>query len=150
VLSIVVTFAFASDVAAQVPSRSKGFVYDRQVAGPHHRGYVSGLGPRGGRLAYAYSRGHRTRFAALVGDPESGLGFYPLPMRYRIGAWRYRLRNPRPYWQNPVLSAMAADAVRCNAWIPADRGYVCGVYNPIDGVGTPFFAGYYGPVGDAE
>ncbi len=25
-----------------------------------------------------------------------------------------------------------------------------GVYNPVDGVGTPFFAGYYGPAGDSD
>ncbi len=92
----------------------------------------------------------RTRFVALVGDPDSGLGFYPLPIRYRIGAWRYRLRHRRPPWQNPVLFAIAADAARYNYWIPADQGYRYGVFNPVDGVGTPFFGGYYGQADDDE
>jgi hypothetical protein len=35
-------------------------------------------------------------------------------------------------------------------WIPADRGYHYGVFNPVDGVGTPFFGGYYGPAGDDD
>ena len=35
-----------------------------------------------------------------------------------------------------------------NYWLPvANSGYRYGVFNPIDGVGTPFFAGYYGPAG---
>ena len=44
--------------------------------------------------------------------------------------------------------AIAADAARYNYWLPvANGGYRYGVFNPIDGVGTPFFAGYYGPAG---
>jgi hypothetical protein len=92
-------------------------------------------------------RGHRTGFADLVGDPESGLGFYPLPVQYRIAARRYRLSHRRPPWQNPVYFAMMADAARYNYWLPANREYAYGIYNPYDGVGTPFFPGYYGPVG---
>jgi hypothetical protein len=108
---------------------------------------------RGGRLVYApqahrFARSHGGRFADLVGDPDSGLGFYALPLPYRIGAWRYRLRNEAPPWQNPVRFAIAADAARYNYWLPvANAGYRYGVFNPIDGVGTPFFAGYYGPAG---
>ena len=87
----------------------------------------------------------------LAGDPESGFGFYPLPIRYRIGAWRYRVSHQRPPWQNPVLFAIAADAARYNYWIPTDQpSYHYGVFNPYDGVGTPFFAGDYGPAGDDD
>lgn len=79
----------------------------------------------------------------LVGDPDSGLGFYALPLKYRIGAWRYRLTHRRPWWDNPVLFAIAADAARYNYWVPGPHDYVYGVFNPYDGVGTPFFGGYY-------
>ncbi len=47
------------------------------------------VGPRHFHLGYAKheqmgSRGpHRGRLTALVGDRESGLGFYALPARYR-------------------------------------------------------------------
>jgi hypothetical protein len=146
VLAIVTTFAFASDAVARTPSPSKRTVHHGQVSGTHHPGDVY-RGYRGG-LVYApgaqgTGNGRRAHFADLVGDPESGYGFYPLPLEYRIGAWRYRLRHPRAWWENPVYFAVAADAARYNDWIPADQGYRYGVFNPIDGVGTPFFGGYY-------
>lgn len=86
----------------------------------------------------------------LVGDPGSGLGFYALPLKYRTGAWRYRLTPRRRWWHNPVLFAIAADAARYYHWIPADHDYVYGVFNPYDGVGTAFFGGYYGGSRDDE
>jgi len=95
-------------------------------------------------------RGRTGRFVALVGDPDSGLGFYPLPIKYRIGAWRYRVSHRRPPWQNPVLFAIAADAARYNYWVPANEGYRYGVFDPVEGVGTPFFGGYYGHADDDE
>jgi hypothetical protein len=86
------------------------------------------------------------RYADLVGDSESGLGFYQLPEPYRAGAERYRWTH-RPYgpYGNPVQQAVIDDAVRTGAFTPtsAVNGYRYGVYDPIDGVGTPFFAGYY-------
>lgn len=98
------------------------------------------------------SRHGRHRYVDLAGDPYSGYGFYPLPVEYQIGAWHYHLRHRVPPWQNPVRSAVAADALRTYGygWIPADRGYRYGVFDPIEGVGTPFFAGYYGPAGDDD
>ncbi len=141
VLAIVTTFAFAPAVAAQAPSPSKRTVYYRQVSGRLHHNYIRSLGRRGGRVGYARN---------LVGNPDSGLGFDPLPIKYRIGAWRYRLTHRRPYWQNPVLFAIAADAARYNYWIPGNQDYVYGFFNPYDGVGTPFFGGYYGPAGDDD
>ena len=71
-------------------------------------------------------RGRTGRFVELVGDPDSGLGFYPLPIRYRIGAWRYRVPPQRPPWQNPVLFAIAADAAR------GQRRYLDGVADRLD------------------
>ncbi len=114
-----------------------------------HLGVVGVIKP--GRVYSA--RGH---YAALVGDPGGGLGFYPLPYRVRVGAWRYRMRSVAslPPWvnPNPVTAAAQAQAVRYWGWgdpTPADS-YHYGVYNPIDGVGSPFFAGYYGPAGDED
>src|SRR6202047_3414846 len=151
VLAIVTAFGFAS--AAQAHSPSKRAVYHRQVNGTLHRSFIRSIG-YGSRLyglrANRGLRGGKGRFVALVGDPDSGLGFYPLPIRYRIGAWRYRLRHQRPPWQNPVLFAIAADAARYNYWVPANEGYRYGVFNPVDGVGTPFFGGYYGHADDDE
>jgi hypothetical protein len=89
----------------------------------------------------ARSRG--TGFADLVGDPESGYGFYPLPPAIRYSAARHRAYYRQFWWQNPVISAMAADAVRNPCFIPANQAYRCGIYNPIDGLGSPFFAGFY-------
>jgi hypothetical protein len=143
VVAIVATFACASAAAAQ---QSKGS-HHRHVA--LHGGYVGAMRPG---AVYA-SPGHYT---ALVGDPGSGAGFYPLPYQYRVGAWRYRTQEqpPLPPWinPNPVIAAAQAQAVRYYGWgdpTPASD-YRYGVYNPIDGVGSPFFAGYYGPAGDGE
>jgi hypothetical protein len=149
VLAIVAVFAFASYAAAKAPSRSKGTVHYKQVM--HPRSYIRSLGHgdwRGLTARRAHGRG--TGYVALVGDPDSGLGFYPLPIRYRIGAWRYRVRHQRPPWQNPVLFAIAADAARYNYWVPANQGYRYGVFDPVEGVGTPFFGGYYGHADDNE
>lgn len=117
-----------------------------KAAHRHHLGSVGAIQP--GKV-YT-SRGH---YAALVGDPGSGLGFYALPYQVRAGAWHYRMRNAAalPPWvnPNPVIAAAQAQAVRYWGWgdpTPADS-YHYGVYNPIDGVGSPFFAGYYGPAG---
>lgn len=85
-------------------------------------------------------RGRDYGYASLEGDPESGYGFYNLPPQVRVGAWRYNMRHRGP---NPVLFAMAADAARYDYWAPPNRSYVYGVYSPFDGVGTPFFAGFY-------
>jgi hypothetical protein len=148
VLVIVTVVACASGAAAKEPSPSKGTHY-RHVM--HPRSYIRSLGHGGLRDHYARrAHGRGTGFVDLAGDPDSGLGFYPLPIHYRLGAWRYRLMHRRPYWQNPVLFAIAADAARYNYWIPGNRDYRYGVFNPYDGVGTPFFGGYYGPAGDDD
>jgi hypothetical protein len=155
VLAIVTAFAFAPSAATAkpAPSPSKGTVHYRYVSGTLRRSFIRSIG-YGSRLyglrAHRVLRGRTARFVALVGDPDSGLGFYPLPIRYLIGAWRYRVRHQRPPWQNPVLFAIAADAVRYNYWVPANQGYRYGIFNPVDGVGTPFFGGYYGHADDDE
>jgi hypothetical protein len=149
VLAIVTVFACAWDAAAKAPSRSKESVHNRQVMLRHS--YIRSLGHGDW---HALRRAHWERgtgYVDLVGDPGSGFGFYQLPIRYRIGAWRYHLLNRRPPWQNPVLFAIAADAARYNYWTPvADQGYRYGVFDPNEGVGTPFFGGYYGSTRDDD
>lgn len=155
ILAILTTVAFASDATARTHSRAKQTANDERINSRHHRSYLRSLGARGwltyAPRSYRASRGRGAHFATLVGAPDGGLGFYPLPLPYRIGAWRYRLRHQRPPWQNPVLFAIMADAARYYYdWVPANQGYRYGVFDPIEGVGTPFFAGFYGPAGPDE
>jgi hypothetical protein len=145
VLAIAAAFAFAPAAKASPPS--KRAVTYKHARGISHRTYIRTLG-HGGRTLY--TTGRKGHMIDLVGDPDSGFGFYPLPVRYRIGAARYHAQHQRPPWDNPVLFAIAADASRYNDWIPANQGYRYGVFNPEDGVGTPFFGGYYGPAGDDD
>ena len=140
VLAIAAAFAFVP-AAAQASTPHKGTAAHRHAGSPSHRTYIRSVG-RGERALY--TTGRKGHMIDLVGDPESGFGFYPLPVRYRIGAARYRATHPRPPWDNPVLFAIAADASRYYDWIPTNQGYRYGVFNPEDGVGTPFFGGYYG------
>jgi hypothetical protein len=125
--------------AAATPASHKPHPHDRHTSGRYAHTYVQSLGHSSSGIAHRARKG----YVSLVGDPDSGLGFYPLPLKYRIGAWRYHLMHRRPWWDNPVLFAIAADAARYNYWVPANRDYVYGVFNPYDGVGTPFFGGYY-------
>ncbi|HMF05956.1 MAG TPA: hypothetical protein VKE72_02960 [Methylocella sp.] len=143
VFAIISAVAFAS--AAAPPANAKAHHHYRQTK--VFRTYIRGLGHGGivyaGRVRWAPQvRG--LGYVNLVGDPESGLGFYALPLKYRIGAWRYRASHRHPWWHNPVLFAIGADAARYNYWIPGNHDYAYGVFNPYDGVGTPFFGGYYG------
>jgi hypothetical protein len=92
-------------------------------------------------------------YQELVGDPDGGVGFYPLPTRYRIGAYRYHMRDAGlpPYLRNGVLYAMMADRARYGYWNATPiNSYKYGVYDPFEGVGTPYFAGYYGSAGDSD
>ena len=102
-----------------------------------------------GRGIETRTRGHHgTGLVTLVGDRESGLGFYPLPSQYR---GRGRVADRR------------GDAIRYAVGAEMGNGYFYGlggedygerhhhaVFNPVDGYGTPFFAGYYGPAGDPD
>ncbi len=125
--------------AAAAPASHKHHPHDGYTRGSHSRTYIQSLGPSGAGISHRARKGYTN----LAGDPDSGFGFYALPLKYRIGAWRYRLTHRRPWWDNPVLFAIAADAARYNYWVPGPHDYVYGVFNPYDGAGTPFFGGYY-------
>jgi hypothetical protein len=147
-VALAAAFLMASDAAAKASLPSKRGPTYGKAGSTLQRG--SSAAPRQVRSrvayaprAYGVTRGPRTVFADIVGDPDSGYGFYPLPPEVQYRAARYRAVHRRFWWQNPVVSAMAADAVRNPCFIPANQAYRCGVFNPIDGVGSPFFAGYY-------
>src|ERR1700730_2464789 len=147
VFAIVTVLALASDATASASSARTAHPHYKAARGRLSHTYIRGLGHGGvahARRTHGLARQGGTGYVSLVGDPDSGLGFYALPQKYRIGAQRYRLTHRRPWWDNPVLFAIAADSARYNYWIPANRDYAYGVFNPYEGVGTPFFGGYYG------
>lgn len=123
--------------AQQAPPKPHRAVHHAKVSGPAVV-YAHGRAPHG--------RGRSGQFAELVGDPESGAGFYPLPWHYRAGAWRYRQRHAARAG-NAIRFAIMSQAIYSYAWPYDDRRP--GVFNPYDGYGTPFFAGWYGP-GDPD
>jgi hypothetical protein len=147
VFAIICALALAS--ASVAPANAKPHRHYRQAKGFHS--YIRSFGLGGvdhARRARFAPQGRGSGYVNLVGDPDTGLGFHALPLKYRIGAWRYSLTHPRPWWHNPVLFAIAADAARYNYWIPANHDYAYGVFSPYDGVGTPFFGGYYRRFGE--
>ena len=111
------------------------------------------LGPRHFRLGYAKHgdanpRGpRRGKLTALVGDRESGLGFYSLPARFRT-----RIEPDRRPGE-AIRYAVATEAGTASYGLYGGYGrgrFGRGVFNPVDGYGSPFFAGYYGPAGDPD
>jgi len=102
-------------------------------------------------LHYAHTNGSRHgaghhHLTALVGDRESGLGFYPPARHYYPSTWR----EPR---RNAIREAIESQAVYSyfgfGGGVPGER-HAHTVFSPVDGYGTPFFAGYYGPAGDPD
>ena len=150
VLAAVGAVAFASGAIAQTPRSHKAGAALKHASAASRHGYGRGSARVGYAPGTAGARyGHGTHYTDLVGDRASGLGFYPLPANIRAGAARYRFvhqyRGPYGYG-NPVQQATIDDAARYNYWLPptsAVNGYRYGVFDPIEGVGTPFFAGYY-------
>jgi hypothetical protein len=123
-----------------------------------HRSHFSGAGQRlgvnhaDGRLRGRITSGKRSsQFVALVGDQGSGVGFYPLPWQYRAGAWRERQRRAMEA-SDAIHYAVASEAIGYDYLFPGGEGYGLthhhGIFNPVDGYGTPFFAGYYGGAGE--
>ncbi len=165
-VSALASFAAAPAEASASSKRARAHqVQHAQVHHGHaHRGNVYRANMRSGYGRYAGAaygsgriRGRVTmmrrpsRFAPLVGDRAGGYGFYPLPLGVRIAAWRYRQRRAFEA-RRDIGIAVASTAVYSNWAFPYNYGGVGfgnhhGVFNPVDGVGTPFFAGYYGDGG---
>jgi hypothetical protein len=149
-VTMIAALAFVSAGAGPASAHSKHV--------GRHRAHARTLNPEA-RYVSGHVRARLTsmrrpsHYAALVGDSGSGLGFYPLPWRYRIGAWRYRQRRAMQT-ADAMRAAIASTAIYSNAYYPFGYGYGFGhhhgVFNPIDGVGTPFFAGYYGGGGGLD
>lgn len=144
VIAIVATVACVS--AASAKPRHHHLAKHHHIHKIHHAGRLGYL-PRG-----SSERGRG--YVGLVGDPHSGLGFYPLPIHDSVGAWRYhmRRRNTPPWIRNGVLYAMMADSARYDGYwaMTPINSYRYGVYSPFDGVGTPYFGGYYGSSSDGS
>jgi hypothetical protein len=116
----------------------------------HRRAHVmhEGVAFAPGTLRSSHGRGHH--YADLVGDPDSGYGFYPLPPAIRAAAWRYKVTHRVPPWQDPLYVAVASTAAGYHSYGPGSFSNAHSMFDPIDGVGTPFFAGYYGPASDDD
>lgn len=139
-LTAIATLAFAyMAIAAQASEATKGTRASHRHA---HSGNASV------RYAAGEGRRHHARgssgFTDLSQDSESGAGFYPLPTQYRIGAAQERQRRAIQY-RDAIGTAMASEAIGYDF----DQGFGFvntnshGVFDPVDGYGTPFFAGYY-------
>lgn len=87
--------------------------------------------------------GQSSGWVDLSQDSASGAGFYPLPPQYRNGAVQTRQQRAIEYANNPIRSAIASEEIGYDF----DEGYAFGhghgIFDPDDGYGTPFFAGYY-------
>ncbi|ACK50698.1 hypothetical protein Msil_1752 [Methylocella silvestris BL2] len=101
-------------------------------------------------VAYA-KQSRSTGYVDLSEDGASGAGFYPLPRQYRTGALHERQNRPIEYAgeRNPIGFAIQSEAIGYDydSGVPFGGGYAFSnshsVLDPIDGVGTPFFGGYY-------
>ncbi len=97
------------------------------------------------RVSYAppgAGGGPGSGYVDLSQDGQSGAGFYPLPQPYRSQARQQRAIQYRGE-RNALGVAIASEAIGYDY----DEGYAFGnahgVFSPVDGVGTPFFGGYY-------
>ena len=146
-LPSVPALAFAATLAAAAPATAaQRKAHAAHAALATHAGGAVALsypGRPGARVGGRRS-GH---YAELVGDPDGGAGFYPLPWAIRAGAWRERQRRA---WsaRDAISFAVMSQQIYAYATPYAYGPHHPGVFNPWDGYGTPFFAGYYGPAGD--
>ena len=100
-----------------------------------------------GRISYAETSARTdapSSFLDLPQDGWNGPGFHSPPQPYRSDA-RRRCVIECARERNAIGATIARDAVGYD--FDRDHGYACGnshsVFNPVDGVGTAFFGGYY-------
>lgn len=146
-LGIVAMLAFGGAASAPASASSKQTGV--------HRAHARSVGAKPAPVrqrARLTTFGNSPRFVALVGDKDSGLGFYPLPWHYRVAAWRWKQKRA---WESAeaLRAAVASTAIYSYGYgFPGAYtfGHRHGVFNPVDGYGTPFFAGYYSGGGDGD
>lgn len=134
-LALVAALACAAPVAASA-SPPAGGAHRRHADDQPH-----------GRLSYAATQGDAaapSSFLDLPQDGWNGAGFHSPPQPYRSDPGRRRVIEYARA-RNAIGGAIARDAV--NYDFDHDHGYSVGnshsVFNPIEGVGTAFFGGYY-------
>jgi hypothetical protein len=100
-----------------------------------------------GRVSYAAPPARAdapSSFLDLPQDGWNGAGFRSPPQLYRSEPRRGRVIE-YARGRNAIGGAIARDAVSYD--FDRDHGYSVGnshsVFNPVEGVGTPFFGGYY-------
>jgi len=130
------TFALTAPPAGASASQPAAGAH-RRHAGDHLRG----------RVSYAATPARAdapSGFLDLPQDGWNGQGFHSPPQPYRSDARRRRVIEYASE-RNAIGAAIARDAV--NYDFDRDHGYSVGnshsVFNPVEGVGTPFFGGYY-------
>ena len=135
-LAVVAALAFMLATPVEASSRS--------AAGAHRRRADDQLH---GRLSYAATQGSAdapSNFLDLPQDGWNGAGLHYPPQPYRSDPRRGRVVEYARE-RNAIGAAIARDAV--NYDFDRDHGYSVGnshsVFNPVEGVGTPFFGGYY-------
>jgi hypothetical protein len=125
-LAIIVSLAFAFTPPGEASAQSSASNRHAKVS------YAATPGGADGASGYV----------DLSQDSQSGAGFYALPQPYRSQAQRQRAVQYRGE-RNALGVAIASEAIGYDY----DEGYAFGnahgVFNPVDGVGTPFFGGYY-------
>ncbi len=128
-------FAFAAPAAASASQPAAGA--HRRHARDHSHG----------RVSYAETSGRTdapSSFLDLPQDGWNGTGFHSPPQPYRSDARRRRVIGYARE-RNAIGASIARDAVSYD--FDRDHGYAFGnshsVFNPVDGVGTAFFGGYY-------
>jgi hypothetical protein len=125
-LAVIVSLAFAFTAPDEASAQSAASNRHAQVS------YAATPGGADGASGYV----------DLSQDSQSGAGFYALPQPYRSQARRQRAIQYRGE-RNALGVAIASEAIGYDY----DEGYAFGnahgVFNPVDGVGTPFFGGYY-------
>lgn len=131
-LAVITALAFAFAAPGEASAQSAASAH------PRHAG-------RHARVSYAAapgSAGQSSGYVDLSEDGQSGAGFYALPQPYRRAARQQRAIQYRGE-RNAMGVAIASEAIGYDY----DEGYAFGnahgVFNPGDGVGTPFFGGYY-------
>ena len=133
-LALVAALAFAAPVEASA----------RPAAGAHRRHADDQLR---GRLSYAEPPGRADAPSSFLDPPQdgwNGAGFHSPPQPYRSDPRRGRVIEYARE-RNAIGAAIAIEAVGYD--FDRDHGYSVGnshsVFNPVEGVGTPFFGGYY-------